>query len=247
MIQLQLTSILETVLWIASAVGLFLLLRMFFAPLVDLVSQRIGGALRVGALVSAYLIAVAKVVQQADTWVAAAAGAGLVLFTALCFRPLKLMALGDIMKAVGVLREGDYVSIGGRVARVTEVKATHTILTTSDLRKLYIPNDRLLSEKIVNFTKSGAGVLFVRIKIDGRRISIPDAKLILLKTGTDIAKAEAAPNRAPEVRVEKIEDPYVTLRLTLYVINPAKAEPLASHIMERVYTKLSEAAAAAAI
>ncbi|BAJ50648.1 conserved hypothetical protein [Candidatus Caldarchaeum subterraneum] len=247
MIQLQLTPVLETVLWMVSALALFLLLRLFFAPLVDLVSQRVGGALRIGALVSAYVIAVVKVVEQVDTWVAAAAGAGLILFTAVSFKPLRLMVLGDVMKAVGVLREGDYVSVRGRVARVTEVKATHTILTTSDLRKLYIPNDRLLSEKIVNFTKSGAGVLFVRIKVDGRRISIPDAKLILLKTGTDIAKAEAAPNRAPEVRVEKIEDPYVTLRLTLYVINPAKAEPLASHIMERVYTKLAEAAAAAAI
>ncbi|MCS6783914.1 MAG: mechanosensitive ion channel family protein, partial [Candidatus Caldarchaeum sp.] len=190
-----------------------------------------------------------KIVElsSVNTAVAAVLGAGLTVFSATAYKALKLMVLGDVLKASGVLKEGDYVVVGGKVARITDVQATHTVLTTSDLRKIYVPNDQLLSEKFANMTKSGAGVLTVRIKIDTRRIGVSDAKLILLKTGTDLAKGEAAPNRAAEVRVEKIEGDYVTLRLTLYLINPAKAEPLASHIMERVHAKLYEATAEARI
>ncbi|MEM2052202.1 MAG: mechanosensitive ion channel, partial [Candidatus Caldarchaeum sp.] len=153
-----------------------------------------------------------------------------------------LMFAGDMLKAAGVFREGDYVVIDGQTARVTEVAAMHTVLVTSDLRKLFVPNDHFLAKRFVNMTRSGAGVLTVRITVNGRQISMADAKLILLKTGTDMAKGEMAPNRAPEVRVEKVEGDYVTLRLTLYLINPAKAEALASHIMERVYVKLAEVA-----
>ena len=96
-------------------------------------------------------------------------------------------------------------------------------------------------------SRSGAGVVSLSITVDGRRISLADAKLILLKTGTDLAKGEMAPGRAPEVRVVSVDGDYVTLRLILYVINPAKAEALSSHILERVYVKLAEAAKEAAV
>ncbi|MEM0440707.1 MAG: mechanosensitive ion channel [Candidatus Caldarchaeum sp.] len=238
-----------TLMWVVSVIGVFLLVRMFFAPLLDLVSQRLAGVLRLTGSAFLYGGLAVKLVEllAADLVLASACGLSLLALSVYGFRSLKLMVLGDVLKAVGVLREGDYVMFGSRVAKITEVTATHTVLTTSDLRKIYVPNDRLLSRKFVNITRSGAGVLTVRITIDTRQVGVPDAKLILLKTGTDIAKAESAPNRAADVRVEKIEGNYVTLRLTLYLLNPAKAEPLASHIMERVHTKLMEATAEARI
>ncbi|MEM0384778.1 MAG: mechanosensitive ion channel, partial [Candidatus Caldarchaeum sp.] len=169
------------------------------------------------------------------------------ILLAVGYKPLKMVVVGDALKAAGVLREGDYIVLGKQTARVSEVGATHTVLTTSDLRKVLVPNDVFLAEKYVNMTKSGAGVLTVRIKVNGRQISMADAKLVLMKTGTDLAKGEMAPNRAPEVRVEKVEGDFATLKLTIYLLNPAKSESLASHIMERVYLKLAEVAREAVI
>lgn len=237
----------QTSLWMLSVVGVFIVVRLFLAPLLDLISQRAAGILRLAAFIFTYSASTYKIIEllPTDTASAAVAASAAIAFSAAAYKPIKQMVTGDILKATGILKEGDYITFNGRVARITEIQATHTILTTSDLRKTYIPNDQLLTKKFTNMTKSGAGVLTVKIKIDTRKISVSDAKLILLKTGTDIAKGESAPNRAAEVRVEKIEGDMVTLRLTLYLLNPAKAEPLASHIMERVYAKLTEATVAA--
>lgn len=218
--------------------------RAFLGPLADLLSTRLGGVVRLGGALSSAAgstLLIFNIYQQHQPLAFILAASAIVLLAA-CFKPFKLMVVGDALKAAGVLREGDYVVLDGQTARISEVAATHTELTTPDLRKILVPNDLFLSERFANMTKSGAGVLTVRITVDGRRISLADAKLVLMKTGTDLAKSEMAPNRAPEVRVEKVEGDYATLRLTLYLINPAKADSLASHIMERVYMKLAEVA-----
>ncbi|MEM4281888.1 MAG: mechanosensitive ion channel [Candidatus Caldarchaeum sp.] len=230
--------------WLVGLTGLLVVVRLVLGPLADIVSPRLGGFLRMAAtvsLVAAYSTNVFEFLQIHPAYgVLFAAGA--LTLAAFGFKPVKQVFVGDMLKAAGVLREGDYVVVDGQTARIAEVDATHTVLITSDLRKLFVPNDHFLTKQYVNMTKSGAGVLTVRITVNGRQISMADAKLILLKTGTDLAKGEMAPNRAAEVRVEKIEGDYVTLRLTLYLMNPAKAEALASHIMERVYVKLAEVA-----
>jgi hypothetical protein len=95
-----------------------------------------------------------------------------------------------------------------------------------------------MASKLVNLTKSGAGLVTLRIRVDGRRIPIADAKLVMLKTGVDIAKSEMASGRAAEVKIVGIDGDNVELQLTLYVSNPAKAESLTPVIMERIYTKL---------
>ncbi|MEM2095362.1 MAG: mechanosensitive ion channel [Candidatus Caldarchaeum sp.] len=236
-------------LWPLTLLGLSIVSRVFLGPLSDLFSPRLGGFVRLGGVFSSaaglsLLLFEAYKFEQT---------LGLLLTVSCCvllavgYKPLKMVVVGDALKAGGVLREGDYIVLGKQTARVSEVGATHTVLTTSDLRKVLVPNDVFLAEKHVNMTRSGAGVLTVRIKVNGRQISMADAKLVLMKTGTDLAKGEMAPNRAPEVRVEKIEGDFATLKLTIYLLNPAKAESLASHIMERVYLKLAEVAREAVI
>jgi small-conductance mechanosensitive channel len=177
----------------------------------------------------------------------ATVAAAALLFLTAGFKTVKLMVVGDVLRAVGVVRVGDYIVVDGQTYRVSAMDATHTTLTTPDLRRTYVPNDYFLGRQFVNMSRSGAGVVSLSITVDGRRISLADAKLILLKTGTDLAKGEMAPGRAPEVRVVSVDGDYVTLRLILYVLNPAKAEALSSHILERVYVKLAEAAKEASV
>jgi small-conductance mechanosensitive channel len=235
--------------WLGTSAGIFLLGRGVAGPLADVVSQRLGGLTRLlFTLISAAPLGVkaGELTLSSPVYGAAVAAAAL-LFLAAGFKTVKLMVVGDVLRAVGVVRVGDYIVVDGQTYRVSAMDATHTTLTTPDLRRTYVPNDYFLGRQFVNMSRSGAGVVSLSITVDGRRISLADAKLILLKTGTDLAKGEMAPGRAPEVRVVSVDGDYVTLRLILYVLNPAKAEALSSHILERVYVKLAEAAKEAAV
>ena len=237
------------IVWLGTSAGIFLLGRGIAGPLADVVSQRLGGVTRLlFTLTASALLGVKAAELTLSSPVYAAAGsAAALLFFAAGFKTIKLMVVGDLLRALGVVRVGDYIAVDGQTYRVSSMDATHATLTTPDLRRMYVPNDYFLGRQFVNMSRSGAGVVSLSITVDGRRISLADAKLILLKTGTDLAKGEMAPSRAPEVRVVSVEGDYVTLRLILYVINPAKAEALSSHILERVYLKLAEAAKEAAV
>jgi len=234
---------------LALSAGVFLTGRGIAGPLADVASQRLGGLVRLlfTSLPIAMLGSTAADLISSNLVYGAALAASALFLLVFGFKTFRLMVVGDVLRAMGVVRVGDYIMVDGQTYRVSVMDATHTTLTTPDLRRTHVPNDFFLSKQFVNITRSGAGVVSLTITVDGRRVSLADAKLIMLKTGTDMAKGEMAPSRAPDVRVVNIDGDRVTLRLILYVINPAKAEALASHILERIYVKLAEASSQAAV
>ncbi|MEM2052201.1 MAG: hypothetical protein QW614_04525, partial [Candidatus Caldarchaeum sp.] len=119
--------------WLIVLAGFFTVVRLVLGPLADLVSQRLGGLLRLAATV----LLIAGFGMKVFDFLGTNAGYGVSLLlgalalAAFGFKPIKLMFAGDMLKAAGVFREGDYVVIDGQTARVTEVAAMHTVLVTS--------------------------------------------------------------------------------------------------------------------
>ena len=49
-------------------------------------------------------------------------------------------------------QKGDFVDIGGLTGNISEIQLVHTILLTSDNKKVFIPNGDVTSAKIVNYS-----------------------------------------------------------------------------------------------
>lgn len=218
-------------------------LRLVVASLIDRFSISLGGLFRLAS--SVIFLAGAPLgllwILQENWQLYAVLG----LYTAVLFllyTPLRELFAGDILRIGGAFRPGDYLELDGKIVRVVGINTFNTMLMTSDLKKVFIPNTYLLNTRAVNFSKSGAGVSSVTVRVNTRNISIQDAKLVMLKTGTDLAKSEMAAGRAAEVRVVGVDGDNVDLQLIIYVSNPPKAESLAPLILERIYMKLSDVA-----
>jgi len=220
-----------------SILAALILGRRLIAPLIDRASERLGGFFRLIMTASTIiLLPITLLIHMGEILYPVVLLYAIVIL--LMYKPLRETFSGDALRLNGTLARGDYVELGDLSAKVVAVKAFATEFITADLRKVYIPNSVLMASKLVNLTKSGAGLVTLRIRVDGRRIPIADAKLVMLKTGVDIAKSEMASGRAAEVKIVGIDGDNVELQLTLYVSNPAKAESLTPVIMERIYTKL---------
>ncbi|MEM3123981.1 MAG: mechanosensitive ion channel [Nitrososphaerota archaeon] len=215
--------------------------RGLIGPLLDVVSCRVGGLFRLvvtAASLASFPVVAADLPQDSSSLYIVTATYLVVL--AIMYRPLMEMFTGDILRLSGSIRVGDYIRLDGLMAKVVNLRTFNALLTTPQLQKILIPHSTLLTSRIVNLSQSGAGIVSLRIRVDGRKISIPDAKIVMLKTGTDIAKSELAPGRAAEVHVTDVDGDNVELQLTLYLSNPSKAESLAPVIMERIYAKLAD-------
>lgn len=69
-------------------------------------------------------------------------------------------ALSNLVGGVTVLtthpfQAGDYVQIGGDEGSVVEVGMTYTTLVTPDNKRVYLPNSKVTSSEIVNFSVNG--------------------------------------------------------------------------------------------
>jgi len=225
------------------------LTRFLAGPLLDLVSRRLGGAVRlfgtVAVIVSGPYLVVSLLALGISEIIMLTVTLALVL--AALSGPLKNLFSGDLLRITGSMREGDVVTVQGQTGMVMRIGTLQTLVVTSDLRRRYFPSSLLLSSPFINHTHSGAGLVEVNVTVNGRQISMADAKFIMLKVGTEVAKSELAAGRAADVRVVGVKGDLVELQLRVYVLNPAKSEALSSLILERVYTKLAEVTSAASV
>jgi small-conductance mechanosensitive channel len=236
-------DLLNSILYILFCISLAIFLRLVVASSIDRVSILLGGFFRLVSTVI-YLVAAPLPILSSlpENWQIYAV---LTLYTALLillYNPLRELFAGDILRMWGAFKPGDYMDLDGRLVRVVKINSFNTLLMTSDLKKVFLPNTYFLNIKNVNFSKSGAGVVSVTVRVNTRNISIQDAKLVMLKTGTDLAKSEMAAGRAAEVRVVGVDGDNVELQLIIHISNPPKAESLAPLILERIYMKLSDVA-----
>ncbi len=221
--------------------------RKVAAPLIAIISHRISGLVKLIGTISS--ITVGSVMAYStlnltfgEAMIMAVTLGGTI---ALLYTPLTNMLAGDILRMTRTVREGDVISISNQLYKIQKIGEVHTLLVTPDLRYEYHPNTMFLKERILNYTKSGAGLVTVNVVVNGRSVNLSDVKLIMLKVGTDVAKSELAAGRAADVRVVSIRGDEVELQLRLYILTPTKAESLASLILERIYAKLAESASRA--
>ena len=66
---------------------------------------------------------------------------------------LQNLAGGIVILLFRPFRVGDYIEAQGTGGTVTEIQIFHTILTTSDNKKIYLPNGALSSGNITNYSK----------------------------------------------------------------------------------------------
>jgi small conductance mechanosensitive channel len=124
------------------------------------------------------------------------------------------LAAGVVIILLRPYRLGDYVEISGEEGFVTEIQLFHTVLTTRDSKSVMVPNNDVLDNNIINYSKTEL------IRIDliygiGYGDDILKAKSILM----EIAQAEEriAKDPAPQVVVWELGDSSVNFSIRAYV------------------------------
>jgi small conductance mechanosensitive channel len=124
------------------------------------------------------------------------------------------LAAGVVIIFLRPYKLGDYVEISGESGFVTEIQLFHTLLTTRDNKSVMVPNNDVLDNNIVNYSKTELIRLDLTYGI-GYGDDLLKAKRILL----EIAEADrrVAKDPAPEVVVMELGDSSVNFSVRLYV------------------------------
>ncbi len=99
-------------------------------------------------LIFVIIAAVGKLGVQTTSFVAVIGAAGLAIGLALQ-GSLANFAAGVMLIFFRSFKAGDIIEAGGAVGTVNEIQIFNTILTSSDNKKIIIPNSKITSDKIV--------------------------------------------------------------------------------------------------
>jgi small-conductance mechanosensitive channel len=130
------------------------------------------------------------------------------------------------------LRLGDRVEIAGVEGTVEEIALTYTFIRTTDNGRLVIPNEKLASDTIRNWT------IRSRDKLAEVTVQIPLESD--LRAAVEALREEAAAERQGEVLVSALADK-VTLTLRAWAPDAAAAEGLESDLRLRAHQRLRAA------
>ncbi len=68
---------------------------------------------------------------------------------------LKNLVNGFVLISTSIIKQGDWVEIGGKEGSVLDVRMIYTVLKTADNKKILIPNSSVMSGSIVNYNTLG--------------------------------------------------------------------------------------------
>jgi small conductance mechanosensitive channel len=169
-----------------------------------------------------------------------ASGAVLGLIVGLAVqRPLSNLGAGIQLAFTQPMRLGDRVTVGEETGLVDAITLTYTVIRTDDNRRVYYPNERLISNAVSNST------------IDDVRRAV--SVRLPVSLGGDLAQArqivEAAADsstfrlreRPVEVQVADATHDHVELLVTAWAADGASAGQLASSVREQALTELAAA------
>ena len=113
---------------------------------------------------------------------------------------------------------GDWISVGGLDASVTEIRLRTTVLTTFDNETIVVPNKQLAQERLVNYTLTPR--IRVRVPIGiAYKEDMDAARQVLLATLQGDERILADPE--PVVVVKSLGDSSVNLELRFWTEDPA--------------------------
>ena len=124
------------------------------------------------------------------------------------------------------VRMGDYVSVSGLRGRVSKILMRATILTDDDNREVVIPNRKLLTDEIVNWTYSDTVTRVVAAVRLPFRADVASAQQLLLKLAAKHSAVLEQPR--PAVLLTQFDADGMHLELRVYVQHPDQVEG-ASH------------------
>lgn len=127
------------------------------------------------------------------------------------------------------LRLGDWVEVGGVEGTVEEIGLTYTCIRARDHTRLVIPNEKLASDTIRNYSIVGREKLAevtVQVSLD------KDLEAVL-----DLLREEASAERHPEVLVSALDENAIVI-LRALAPDARAAERLESDLRLRVHGRL---------
>ncbi len=142
------------------------------------------------------------------------------------------IASGFILLFERPVRIGDFITIGDDEGDVQSINLRTTIVTTNDRIAIIVPNSKLVSQRVVNWSY---GDPRARIAIP---IGVADDSDIQLVTDTLIAAAQNVPNvlmdPSPRVQFLKFGDYSLDFRLLVWTNQPRQYVEIRSDINYRI-------------
>ncbi len=140
--------------WIAKIVSNLVRRMMRKAKVDETLRKFVGGMVYIALLAFVVLAALSQLGIQTTSFIAVLGAAGLAIGLALQ-GSLANFAAGFLMIIFKPFRVGDYIEGGGVAGTVEEIQIFTTTLKTPDNKTVIIPNAKLTSDNIVNWTVKG--------------------------------------------------------------------------------------------
>ena len=189
----------------------------------------------VSAIVFVSLMSGLLVIPQVRAIAGALLASGAVIGLVVGFASQKTLgnfAAGLLIAFTQPLRLGDRIVADGIEGVVEEIRLTHTFVRADDDTRLVIPNEKLASDTIRNFTivdRAQRAEVTVQVPLSS------DLEVVL-----DLLRGEVAPEREPSVFVSGLNGG-ATVTVRALATDPNDAERLEQELRLRVHRRLRAA------
>lgn len=198
--------------WLARLAGKLTKKAMGRGPMDPLAASFVGSAVKGVLLLVAGVSAVARLEVDITSLVAALGAAGLTASFAL------QGSLSNFVSGMQIIftrpfKMGDYLSFEGHEGTVKRIEVLYTILATFDNKEVVVPNSKMTSSIVVNFTSNGTRRLDLSYGV-GYQADLALVKSLL----GELAEADSRVLRdpAPVIAVGPWEDSSVTMVMKLW-------------------------------
>ncbi len=135
-------------------------------------------------------------------------------------------------------KEGDWISLNGTHATVTEIRLRTSVLTTFDNETMVMPNKQLAQERVINYTLTPK--IRVRVSLGiAYKENIATARQVMLKTLE--GDKRIMPEPAPVVLVTGLGDSSINLEMRFWTEDPLQKFPLNWEYTEKCKNALDAA------
>jgi small-conductance mechanosensitive channel len=136
---------------------------------------------------------------------------------------------GIILLADKSVKPGDLVTIGDSTGRINEMKTRYISVAAGDGREFLIPNEDLVTQKVVNWTYTDKNTL---VKVNFGTNYDADPRLVC-KLAVDIAAAapRAIKNKPPNCILTEFAEAGMKFSLTFWIADPDGMDNVKSEVM----------------
>jgi small-conductance mechanosensitive channel len=136
---------------------------------------------------------------------------------------------GIILLADKSVKPGDLVTIGDNTGRINEMKTRYISVAAGDGREFLIPNEDLVTQKVVNWTYTDKNTL---VKVNFGTSYDADPRLVC-KLAIDVAEAapRAIKSKPPNCLLVEFAEAGMKFSLTFWIADPDGMDNVKSEVM----------------